>query len=67
MTILLQHPITEKPKKPGTYWFQKKNRKEIVSVFLHKQAIIKTWDLYESECSCWYEEVELPDDAVIVQ
>jgi hypothetical protein len=67
MTILLQHPITEKPEKPGEYWFEKRKRKEMVSVFLHKQAISKTWDLYEKECIAWYEPIELPDDAIIVQ
>ena len=64
MTILLQHPITEKPKKPGIYWFEYENDRIIKGRIIQKN--IQDWDL-SNICKFWYEQIELPDDAVIVQ
>jgi hypothetical protein len=63
MTILLQHPITEKPKKPGEYWFQF----SYVMLSLLEVPNIEKWDLYSKGAIYWYEPIELPDDAIIVQ
>lgn len=66
MTILLQHPITEKPKKPGEYWIKRGNIIIIISLSVED---IEEWDVYtkHNPAAAWYEEIELPDDAIIVQ
>lgn len=66
MTILLQHPITDKPNKPGEYWIKRGNI--IIIIFLSFEDI-EEWDVYikHNPASAWYEEIELPDDAIIVQ
>lgn len=66
MTILLKHPITEKPEKPGEYWFKMTNK----SISKHEVGdyLLSDWNAFmENICECWYEEIELSDDAIIVK
>jgi len=66
MTILLQHPITDKPKKPGEYWLQLGKR--TMTKYSINQSLLNEWEEFlQSICDYWYEPIELPDDAIIVQ